>query len=84
MGVCCSAALHGNRHPAQVINIALAAQEAVRKKAVMALHWFHTLDPTREGPLLGLDIDRHFRTMLCDRVRLGRAMGCARLHLRGC
>lgn len=58
-------------------------KEAVRKKAVMALHWFQSLDPSREGPLLGVDVDRHFRTMLCDKVG-GRAAGrCAR-RARGC
>ena len=48
----------------------------VRKKAVMVLHRFHQLDPRREGPLAGVDIDRNFRTMLCDKVwNLGVAGG---------
>ena len=40
----------------------------MRKKAVMALHHFHRLDPRRDGALAGVDLDRHFRTMLCDKV----------------
>ena len=52
-------------------------KDAVRKKAVMALHWFHSLDPTREGALMGVDVDRHFRTMLCDKVSGGAAAGRA-------
>lgn len=43
-------------------------KEHVRKKAVMALHRFHQLDPKHEGPLAGIDLDKHFRTMLCDKV----------------
>lgn len=43
------------------------SKEHVRKKAVMVLHRFQQLDPNREGPLAGVDIDRHFRTMLCDK-----------------
>lgn len=37
-------------------------------QAVMALHRFSQLDPTREGALAGVDIDRYLRTMLCDKV----------------
>jgi AP-4 complex subunit epsilon-1 len=44
-------------------------KETVRKKAVMALQWFSSLDPRREGPLMGVELERHFRTMLCDKVR---------------
>lgn len=44
------------------------SQEHVRKKAVLALHWFSQLDPRREGPLTGVELERHFRTMLCDKV----------------
>ena len=43
-------------------------KEHVRKKAVMALQRFHQLDPTRTGALVGVDVDKHFRTMLCDKV----------------
>ncbi|GLC48271.1 hypothetical protein PLESTB_000077700 [Pleodorina starrii] len=43
-------------------------KEHVRKKAVMALHWFGQLDPRREGPLAGVELDKHFRTMLCDKI----------------
>jgi hypothetical protein len=46
----------------------LPCREAVRKKAVMALHRFHQLDPRHDGPLAGLDIDKHLRTSLCDKV----------------
>ncbi|GFR52797.1 hypothetical protein Agub_g15417, partial [Astrephomene gubernaculifera] len=42
-------------------------KEHVRKKAVLALHWFGQLDPRREGPLAGVELDKHFRTMLCDK-----------------
>ncbi|GIL83137.1 hypothetical protein Vretimale_11456 [Volvox reticuliferus] len=42
-------------------------KEHVRKKAVMALHWFGQLDPRRDGPLAGVELDKHFRTMLCDK-----------------
>eukprot|EP00199_Chlamydomonas_sp_CCMP681_P000084 CAMPEP_0119112054 /NCGR_PEP_ID=MMETSP1180-20130426/38536_1 /TAXON_ID=3052 ORGANISM="Chlamydomonas cf sp, Strain CCMP681" /NCGR_SAMPLE_ID=MMETSP1180 /ASSEMBLY_ACC=CAM_ASM_000741 /LENGTH=978 /DNA_ID=CAMNT_0007099373 /DNA_START=53 /DNA_END=2989 /DNA_ORIENTATION=+ len=42
-------------------------KEHVRKKAIMALHRFHQLDPLHEGPLSGMDLDKHFRTMLCDK-----------------
>ncbi|MEW5297695.1 MAG: hypothetical protein WDW36_000882 [Sanguina aurantia] len=42
-------------------------KEHVRKKAVMALHRFSQLDPSREGALAGVDIDRYLRTMLCDK-----------------
>jgi hypothetical protein len=34
----------------------------------MALHRFHQLDPRHEGPLAGLEIDKHLRTSLCDKV----------------
>ena len=43
-------------------------KELVRKKAVMALHRFQQLDPDHEGPLSGMDFDRHFRQALCDKV----------------
>lgn len=42
-------------------------KEHVRKKAVLALLRFQQLDPRREGPLAGVDVDRHLRTMLCDK-----------------
>ncbi|KAK9849777.1 hypothetical protein WJX84_007045, partial [Apatococcus fuscideae] len=42
-------------------------KELVRKKAVMALHRFQQLDPDHEGPLSGMDFDRHFRQALCDK-----------------
>ncbi|GLI59980.1 hypothetical protein VaNZ11_002038 [Volvox africanus] len=42
-------------------------KEHVRKKAIMALHWFGQLDPRRDGPLAGVELDKHFRTMLCDK-----------------
>lgn len=42
--------------------------EMVRKKAVMALHRFVQLDPTKEGPLSDIQVDRHFRQALCDKV----------------
>ncbi|KAG2486441.1 hypothetical protein HYH03_014888 [Edaphochlamys debaryana] len=42
-------------------------KEHVRKKAVLALHWFGSLDPRREGPLAGVELEKHFRTMLCDK-----------------
>ncbi|KXZ54496.1 hypothetical protein GPECTOR_4g561 [Gonium pectorale] len=42
-------------------------KEHVRKKAVLALHWFASLDPRRDGPLAGVELDKHFRTMLCDK-----------------
>ena len=45
-------------------------KEHVRKKAVMVLQRFHQLDPQRTGALAGVDLDRHFRTMLCDKVSL--------------
>ncbi|KAI8465281.1 MAG: AP-4 complex subunit epsilon-1 [Monoraphidium minutum] len=42
-------------------------KEAVRKKAVMALHHFIRLDPHRTGALAGQDVDKHLRTALCDK-----------------
>jgi len=42
-------------------------KENVRKKAVMCLQCFHQMDPKREGPLAGVDLERSFRTMLCDK-----------------
>ncbi|EFJ52222.1 hypothetical protein VOLCADRAFT_87158 [Volvox carteri f. nagariensis] len=44
--------------------------EHVRKKAVMALHWFGQLDPRREGALAGVELEKHFRTMLCDKAQV--------------
>lgn len=43
-------------------------RELVRKKAVMALHRYLQLDPERDGPLAGIDLDRHLRQALCDKV----------------
>ena len=42
-------------------------KEAVRRKAVAALHRFVLLDPHRTGPLAGVDADRLVRTALCDK-----------------
>ncbi|WIA23806.1 hypothetical protein OEZ85_013480 [Tetradesmus obliquus] len=42
-------------------------RESVRKKAVMALLHFHQMDPDRSGPLAGVELERHFRTTLCDK-----------------
>lgn len=53
-------------------------KEHVRKKAIMVLHRFHQLDPTHEGPLAGLELDKHFRTMLCDKVSRAHGAACAR------
>ena len=50
-------------------------KELVRKKAVMALHRYLQLDPEREGPLSGVDLDRHLRQALCD-----KASTCMLLH----
>ena len=43
-------------------------KELVRKKAVMALHRYVQLDPERDGPLAGVDLDRHLRQALCDKA----------------
>ena len=43
-------------------------RELVRKKAVMAVHRYLQLDPERDGPLAGIDLDRHLRQALCDKV----------------
>lgn len=43
-------------------------RELVRKKAVMAIHRYLQLDPERDGPLAGIDLDRHLRQALCDKV----------------
>jgi len=43
-------------------------KELVRKKAVMALDRYLQLDPERDGPLAGLDLDRHLRQALCDKA----------------
>lgn len=32
---------------------------------------FQQLDPKNEGPLMGMDLDKNFRTMLCDKVSAG-------------
>ncbi|KIY99624.1 AP-4 complex subunit epsilon-1 [Monoraphidium neglectum] len=50
-----------------VINRLTHPKEAVRKKAVMALHHFIRLDPHRTGPLQDHDVDKHLRTALCDK-----------------
>ncbi|KAF6264582.1 ARM repeat-containing protein [Scenedesmus sp. NREL 46B-D3] len=42
-------------------------RESVRKKAVMALLHFHQMDPDRSGPLAGVELERLFRTALCDK-----------------
>ncbi len=43
-------------------------REIVRKKAVMALHRFHQLDPEREVlPKDGV-LDQHLRNAVCDKV----------------
>lgn len=42
-------------------------KELVRKKAVMALDRYLQLDPERDGPLAGVDLDRHLRQALCDK-----------------
>lgn len=43
-------------------------KELVRKKAVMALHRYLQLDPERDGPLSGVELDRHLRQALCDKA----------------
>ena len=43
-------------------------KELVRKKAVMLLHRFEQLDPGHQGPLLDIDLGKHFRQALCDKV----------------
>eukprot|EP00198_Chlamydomonas_reinhardtii_P002010 XP_001691346.1 epsilon-adaptin [Chlamydomonas reinhardtii] len=55
-------------------------KEHVRKKAVMALHWFGGLDPRREGPLAGVELDKHFRTMLCDKDPAVMSAALCALH----
>ncbi|GAX83960.1 hypothetical protein CEUSTIGMA_g11384.t1 [Chlamydomonas eustigma] len=55
-------------------------KEHVRKKAVMVLHRFHQLDPRREGSLAGVDIDRSFRTMLCDKDPAVMSAALSALH----
>lgn len=52
--------------------------ELVRKKAVMALHRFCQLDPNKDGPLSGVDLDRQFRQALCDKVRQAIVPCCAK------
>ncbi len=43
----------------------------------VCVYRFYQLDPRREGPLAGLEIDKHLRTMLCDKVRLtGLSLSC--------
>jgi AP-4 complex subunit epsilon-1 len=42
-------------------------KEAVRKKAILALVHFHSLDPEGTGPLAGVDLPRHLRAALCDK-----------------
>lgn len=51
-----------------IVELLSHPKEMVRKKAVMALHRFHQLDPSHDGALHGVDLDRHFRQMLCDKV----------------
>lgn len=43
-------------------------KELVRKKAVMVLHRFEQLDPHHQGPLQDIDLGKHFRQALCDKV----------------
>ena len=44
------------------------AKELVRKKAVMVLHRFEQMDPHHQGPLQDIDLGKHFRQALCDKV----------------
>ena len=43
-------------------------KELVRKKAVMVLHRFEQLDPHHDGPLRDVDLGKHFKQALCDKV----------------
>ena len=43
-------------------------KDLVRKKAVMALHRFQQLDPSHDGQLAGVDLDKYYRQALCDKV----------------
>ena len=54
-------------------------REAVRKKAVLALHAFLRLDPGLDGPLAGAGVERALRAALCDRDPA--VMGAALLGL---
>ncbi|GMH32396.1 hypothetical protein BSKO_00230 [Bryopsis sp. KO-2023] len=51
----------------QILSLITHPKEVVRKKAVMALHKLFLLDPRSEGPLAGVDMDRHLRQSLCDK-----------------
>ena len=56
-------------------------KELVRKKAVMALHRYLQLDPERDGPLAGIDLDRHLRQALCDKAsRASKRLYCYQRH----
>ena len=46
----------------------------------MVLHKFSQLDPRREGPLLGFDLDRHLRTALCDKEPSVMSAALSALH----
>lgn len=43
-------------------------KELVRKKAVMVLTRFEQLDPLHDGPLRDVDLGKHFKQALCDKV----------------
>ena len=43
-------------------------RDLVRKKAIMALQRFQQLDPTHEGHLAGVELDKFYRQALCDKV----------------
>ena len=45
-------------------------KELVRKKAVTVLHRFEQLDPDHDGPLRDVDLGKHFKQALCDKVAL--------------
>lgn len=52
-----------------VVALLTHGKELVRKKAILALHRFYQLDPGGEGPLQGVELHKHFRQALCDKVR---------------
>ncbi len=54
-------------------------KELVRKKAVMALDRYLQLDPERDGPLAGVDLDRHLRQALCDKASACAIVICLEL-----
>lgn len=64
----------------KVVELLNHPKEIVRKKAVMALHRFQQLDPKHEGPMHGVDLDRHFRQMLCDKDPSVMAAALCALH----